>query len=151
MAKLRDFLSESDILLGLAGASKDQVLAELVAHLGVAHEHDGLLLRILQRRESLGSTGIGRGVAIPHCRTQLTSRLRVVFGRKLEGIPWDSVDGQPVNYIFLLAAPPVEVSNDYLPVLGRIAELVKEPSVPQRLGQVQTPAQFLALLEERGV
>ena len=151
MPKLREFLAESDILLELKGASKDQVLGELVAHLGAGSEHDGLLLRILQRRESLGSTGIGRGVAIPHCRTQLVSRLRVVFGRKPGGISWDAVDGQPVSYIFLLAAPPVEVSNDYLPVLGRIAELVKEPSVPQRLGQVQTPTEFLNILDERGV
>ena len=151
MPKLREFLAESDILLELKGASKDQVLAELVGHLGAGPEHDGLLLRILQRRESLGSTGIGRGVAIPHCRTQLVSRLRVVFGRKPGGISWDAVDGQPVSYVFLLAAPPVEVSNDYLPVLGRIAELVKEPSVPQRFGQVQAPVEFLNLLEERGV
>jgi mannitol/fructose-specific phosphotransferase system IIA component (Ntr-type) len=149
--KLREFLAESDILLELKGASKDQVLSELVAHLGAGPEHDGLLLRILQRREGLGSTGIGRGVAIPHCRTQLVSRLRVVFGRKPGGIAWDAVDGQPVSYIFLLAAPPIEVSNDYLPVLGRIAELVKEPSAAQRFGEVHTPADFLSLLEERGV
>jgi mannitol/fructose-specific phosphotransferase system IIA component (Ntr-type) len=54
-----------------------------------------------------------------------------------------------VSYIFLLAAPPVEVSNDYLPVLGRIAELVKEPDVPDRLGRMTTPAEFFALLEEK--
>ena len=151
MATLSDFLAESDILLELSGSSKDAALSELVAHLGVGPENQSLLLRILQRRESLGSTGIGRGVAIPHCRTQLVTRLRVVFGRRTGGIPWDAVDGQPVRFVFLLAAPPVEVSNDYLPVLGRIAELVKEPSVPERLGQVGSPADFLALLAERRV
>lgn len=151
MPTLRDFLAEPDILLDLQGASKDQVLAELIARLGVGPDNGGLLLRILQRREGLGSTGIGRGVAIPHCRTQLVARLRVVFGRQAGGIPWEAVDGQPVKYIFLLAAPPIEVSNDYLPVLGRIAELVKEPSVPERLSRVRDPAEFLALLEERRV
>jgi len=148
---LGDFLAESDVLLGLQGSTKDQVLAELVARIGAGPENDGLLLRLLQRRESLGSTGIGRGVAIPHCRTQLVSRLRVVFGRRPGGISWDAVDGQPVSYIFLLAAPPVELSNDYLPVLGRIAALVKEPTVPERLGQIQSPAEFLDLLEEKKV
>lgn len=151
MPTLRDFLAEPDILLDLQGASKDQVLAELIARLGVGPDNGGLLLRILQRREGLGSTGIGRGVAIPHCRTQLVARLRVVFGRQAGGIPWEAVDGQPVKYIFLLAAPPIEVSNDYLPVLGRIAELVKEPSVSERLSRVQDPAEFLSLLEERRV
>ena len=151
MTTLSDFLAESDVVLELHGLSKDGVLAELVAHLEVAPENQGVLLRILQRRESLGSTGIGRGVAIPHCRTQLVNRLRVVFGRRPGGIPWDAVDGQPVSYIFLLAAPPIEVSNDYLPVLGRIAELVKEPNIPERLGQVKSPAEFRALLTERRV
>jgi PTS system nitrogen regulatory IIA component len=149
--KLRDFLSESDVYLSLQGTTKDELLRELVSHLGAGPENTGLLLRIMQRRESLGSTGIGRGVAIPHCRTQLVPRLRVVFGRKPGGLPWDAVDGLPVSYVFLLAAPPVEVSNDYLPVLGRIAELVKEPDVPERLGQVQSPTEFLALLEEKKV
>lgn len=151
MTTLSDFLAESDVVLELQGASKDGVLAELVAHLGVGPENQGVLLRVLQRRESLGSTGIGRGVAIPHCRTQLVNRLRVVFGRRPGGISWDAVDGQPVSYVFLLAAPPIEVSNDYLPVLGRIAELVKEPTVPERLGQVKSPAEFRALLTERRV
>lgn len=151
MSTLSDFLAESDVVLELQGATKDAVLAELVAHLGVGPENQGVLLRVLQRRESLGSTGIGRGVAIPHCRTQLVNRLRVVFGRRPGGISWDAVDGQPVSYIFLLAAPPIEVSNDYLPVLGRIAELVKEPTVSERLGQVKSPAEFRALLAERRV
>ncbi len=139
MIKLRDFLAESDVYLSLEGTTKDELLRELVSHLGAGPENTGLLLRIMQRRESLGSTGIGRGVAIPHCRTQLVPRLRVVFGRKPGGLPWDAVDGQPVSYV------------DYLPVLGRIAELVKEPDVPERLGQVQSPAEFLALLEEKKV
>jgi len=147
--KLRDFLSESDVYLSLQAQTKEELLRELVSHLGSGPENTGLLLRLIQRRESLGSTGIGRGVAIPHCRTQLVPRLRVVFGRKPGGLSWDAVDGQPVSYVFLLAAPPVEVSNDYLPVLGRIAELVKEPDVPERLGQVKSPAEFLGLLEEK--
>ena len=151
MTTLGDFIAESDVLLDLQGSTKDQVLAELVSRIGAGPENDGLLLRLLQRRESLGSTGIGRGVAIPHCRTQLVSRLRVVFGRRPGGISWDAVDGQPVSYIFLLAAPPIELSNDYLPVLGRIAALVKEPTVPERLGQIQSPAEFLGLLEEKRV
>jgi mannitol/fructose-specific phosphotransferase system IIA component (Ntr-type) len=148
---LSDFVRESDIHLQLAGVTKDDVLASLVDSLGLAAPDAAFVLRVLQRREHLGSTGIGRGVAIPHCRTAVVDRLRIVFGRRQGGVDFDAVDNQPVFYIFLLVAPPIEISNDYLPVLGRIAQLVKEPDVPARLGEVQSAAEFLQLLAEKGV
>jgi mannitol/fructose-specific phosphotransferase system IIA component (Ntr-type) len=148
---LSDFVRESDIHLELSGETKDDVLATLVGSLELPDQDTGFILRVLQRREHLGSTGIGRGVAIPHCRTPVVSQLRIVFGRQPKGVDFDAVDNQPVFYIFLLVAPPIEVSNDYLPVLGRIAQLVKEPDVPQRLGEVTSPAEFLQLLAEKGV
>ena len=61
------------------------------------------------------------------------------------------MDGQPVSHFFLLLAPPIEVSNDCLPVLGRIAQLVKEPDVPERLATVRSADEFLALLKQKGV
>lgn len=148
---LSDFVRESDIHLQLAGVTKDDVLASLVDSLGLAAPDAAFVLRVLQRREHLGSTGIGRGVAIPHCRTAVVDRLRIVFGRRQGGVDFDAVDNQPVFYIFLLVAPPIEISNDYLPVLGRIAQLVKEPDVPGRLGEVQSATEFLQLLAEKGV
>jgi mannitol/fructose-specific phosphotransferase system IIA component (Ntr-type) len=148
---LSDFVRESDIHLQLAGVTKDDVLASLVDSLGLAAPDAAFVLRILQRREHLGSTGIGRGVAIPHCRTAVVDRLRIIFGRRQGGVDFDAVDNQPVFYIFLLVAPPIEISNDYLPVLGRIAQLVKEPDVPARLGEVQSATEFLQLLAEKGV
>ncbi|HEV8150079.1 MAG TPA: PTS sugar transporter subunit IIA [Gemmatimonadales bacterium] len=148
---LRDFLRPDDIHLSLDGATKGAVLAELVASLGLTPEHSALLLRVLERRESLGSTGIGRGVAIPHSRTQLVDRLRIVFGRRLGGIEWNAMDGQPVSFVFLLVAPPVEVSNDYLPVLGRVAQLMHDPEVPARLARALAPAEVLQLLDEKSV
>ncbi|HEU4762094.1 MAG TPA: PTS sugar transporter subunit IIA, partial [Gemmatimonadales bacterium] len=66
-------------------------------------------------------------------------------------VDFDAVDNQPVFFLFLLVAPPIEISNDYLPVLGRIAQLVKEPDVPQRLSEVTSPAEFMQLLAEKGV
>ncbi len=148
---LSDFVHESDIHLELTGSTKDDVLASLVSSLGLAAPDASFVLRVLQRREHLGSTGIGRGVAIPHCRTAVVDQLRIVFGRRPGGVDFDAVDNQPVFYIFLLVAPPIEISNDYLPVLGRIAQLVKEPDVPSRLGEVQSAAEFLQLLAEKGV
>jgi mannitol/fructose-specific phosphotransferase system IIA component (Ntr-type) len=61
------------------------------------------------------------------------------------------LDEKPVNFFFLIVAPPLEVSNQYLPVLGKIAQFSKEPDVPERLFGLTEPQQFLALLEEKGV
>jgi mannitol/fructose-specific phosphotransferase system IIA component (Ntr-type) len=110
-----------------------------------------MLYKMLKRRETLGSTGIGQNIAIPHCRSLVVNRLRVAFGRKLEGIDFKAIDDKPVNYFFLIVAPPLEVSNQYLPVLGKIAQFAKEPDVPDHLARLATPAEFLKLLEDKNI
>jgi mannitol/fructose-specific phosphotransferase system IIA component (Ntr-type) len=75
----------------------------------------------------------------------------VAFGRKPSGVDFKAIDEKPVNFFFLIVAPPLEVSNQYLPVLGKIAQFSKEPDVPGRLLEITEPKQFLALLEEKGV
>jgi mannitol/fructose-specific phosphotransferase system IIA component (Ntr-type) len=79
------------------------------------------------------------------------NRLRVAFGRKASGVDFKAIDEKPVNFFFLIVAPPLEVSNQYLPVLGKIAQFSKEADVPQRLLTLKEPKEFLALLEEKGV
>jgi mannitol/fructose-specific phosphotransferase system IIA component (Ntr-type) len=110
-----------------------------------------MLFKIVKRRENLGSTGIGRGIAIPHCRSLVVNRLRVAFGRKRDGIDFRAIDDKPVYHFFLIVAPPLEVSNQYLPVLGKIAQFAKEPDVPERLASLQRPEEFLDLLDEKNV
>jgi mannitol/fructose-specific phosphotransferase system IIA component (Ntr-type) len=110
-----------------------------------------MLFKMLKRRENLGSTGIGRGIAIPHCRSLVVNRLRVAFGRKRDGVDFKAIDDKPVHFFFLIVAPPLEVSNQYLPVLGKIAQFSKEADVPGRLLALESPAAFMALLEEKRV
>ena len=149
--ELREFFSEDAIKLNLSGSSKDEILKELIGLLALDEKSEGMLFKMLKRRENLGSTGIGRSIAIPHCRSLVVSKLRVAFGRKPEGLDFRAIDEKPVRFFFLIVAPPLEVSNQYLPVLGKIAQFSKEPDVPERLLQLQTPAEFMALLEEKGV
>jgi PTS system nitrogen regulatory IIA component len=148
---LKDFFTTDSITLTLRGESKDEVLAELVGLLRMDERSSGTLLRIIQRRENLGSTGIGRGIAIPHCRSLVVNRLRVAFGHRREGVDYQAVDSKPVCNFFLIVAPPLEISNQYLPVLGKIAQFVKEPDVPDRLAALRTSEDFLHLLEEKRV
>ena len=148
---LKDFFSPDALTFNLRGGSKDEVLAELVGLLRMDERSTGTLLRIIQRRENLGSTGIGRGIAIPHCRSLVVSRLRLAFGTRKEGVEYQAIDGKPVSHFFLIVAPPLEISNQYLPVLGKIAQFAKEPDVPDRLGELRSPDDFWRLLEEKGV
>ena len=147
--RLRDFFEPGAVALDLQGASKDDVLAEMVALLGVDERSRMTLLRLVQRREHLGSTGIGRGVAVPHCRSLAVTRLRVAFGRHQGGVDFSAIDHRPVHSVFLLVAPPAEVANQYLPVLGKIAQLAKDPVVPDRLARLSSVEEFLALLDQK--
>ncbi len=147
--KLREFFSADAIKLELEGTTKEELLKELILLLSLDEKSEGMLFKMLKRRENLGSTGIGRGIAIPHCRSLVVSRLRVVFGRKPGGVDFKAIDDKPVYNFFLIVAPPMEVSNQYLPVLGKIAQFAKEPDVPDRLGQLGSPEDFLRLLEQQ--
>lgn len=151
LMQLREFFSPDAISLDLQGSDRDAVLAELVGLLGVGDRQGEILLRVLQRREGLGSTGLGRGIAIPHCRSLVANRLRLAYGRNRAGVEFQAIDGQPVHHFFLIVAPPLEISNQYLPVLGRIAQFAKEPDIPERLSTLRTPDEFFRLLEQKGV
>jgi mannitol/fructose-specific phosphotransferase system IIA component (Ntr-type) len=148
---LREFFAEDAIKLSLGGTTKDDILKELVQLLQLDDKSQGLLFKMLKRRENLGSTGIGRGIAIPHARSLVVNRLRVAFGRKAEGIDYKAIDDQPAQLFFMIVAPPLEVSNQYLPVLGKIAQFAKEEDVPKRLLEIKTPGEFLKLIEEKGL
>ena len=149
--ELREFFSEEAVQLELQGTSKDEVLKELIGLLKLEEKSEGMLYKMLKRRENLGSTGIGRGIAIPHCRSLVVNRLRVAFGRKREGVDFKAIDDKPVNFFFLIVAPPLEISNQYLPVLGKIAQFSKETDVPTRLLEMTSAAEFMSLLEEKRV
>lgn len=149
--ELRELFDKEAINLDLKGETKDEILKELIGLLELDEKSEGILFKMLKRRENLGSTGIGRGIAIPHCRSLVVNKLRVAFGRKPDGVEFNAIDQQPVYYFFLIVAPPLEVSNQYLPVLGKIAQFAKEPDVPARLAELEKPEDFIRLLEEKGI
>jgi PTS system nitrogen regulatory IIA component len=147
--RIRDFLEANTMRVPLRASTRDEAFVELVGTLGIGDRATATVVRQLQRRETLGSTGFGAGIAIPHCRTLAVSRLRMAFGHSPEGIPWGASDGQPVHAVFLIVAPPSEVSNQYLQVLGRVAQLVHDATVPPRLRRLATEQDLLALLDQK--
>jgi nitrogen PTS system EIIA component len=148
--KLRTLFADHAVTLDLRSDEKDDILRELIELLGLDEKSEAILFKTLKRRENLGSTGIGKGIAIPHCRSLVVDELQLAYGRKPRGVEFKAIDGAPVHHFFLIVAPPLEVSNQYLPVLGKIAQFAKDPEIPERLGQISQPEEFLELLERRG-
>jgi len=147
--RLRELFTTEVVKLDLESETKVDVLQELVTLLGLDGKSEATLIKTLKRRENLGSTGIGKGIAIPHCRSLVVNRLRLAYGRKVSGMDFNSIDGAPVHNFFLIVAPPLEVSNQYLPVLGKIAQFAKDPEVPGQLLRLTDPQGFLDLLDEK--
>jgi mannitol/fructose-specific phosphotransferase system IIA component (Ntr-type) len=148
---LREFFATDAISLDLKSETKEDVLKELIGLLRLDEKSVGTLLKKLQQREELGSTGIERGFAIPHARSLVVNKLRVAFGRKPGGVDYKSIDGKPAQFFFLIVAPPLEVSNQYLPVLGKIATFAKDPDVPKKLLELGSTEGFLKMIEAKGI
>ena len=148
---LREFFTADSVALPLAAMTKEEALAELVGLLSTDDKSSETLLKMLHRREALGSTGVGRGVAVPHCRSLVVNRLQLAYGYSPAGLAFDAADDLPVHHIFLIVAPPNEMSNQYLPTLGKIAQLAKEPGVPEQLAKLTSSDEFFQLLADKGV
>lgn len=146
---LRELFTADAVELALESDDKDGVLKELVSLLDLDEKSEGILYKTLKRRENLGSTGIGKGIAIPHCRSLVVNRLRLAYGRKTAGLDFNAIDSAPVKNFFLIIAPPLEVSNQYLPVLGKIAQFAKDPEVPGLLSELKSVDAFLKLLDKK--
>ncbi len=151
--KLSAIISNSKIILKLRSRTKNGVLKELVSHLQMEAKAKDILLKTLMKREEMGSTGVGKGIAIPHARTLLVKEFTLIIGLAKRGIPFNAIDNKPANVFFLLIAPPQEPSNSYLIALGKIAELARGIAKDGKLFDVTEEEKFLRIIkeiEERG-
>lgn len=141
------FLTAESVQLELQATSREMALEGMVTLLQLPDRGRATLLRLLARRELLGSTAVGRGIAIPHCRSLVVPRVRMAYGRLQQQLPWDAIDGEPVRHIFLIVAPPVEVSNQYLPTLGQLARATRQPAFRAALDAASTGTEIERLLK----
>jgi PTS system nitrogen regulatory IIA component len=148
--KITDILPESLVIPALQGHTKEDVIRELAGHLSDVHpEIDaGRLVDVLWERERLGSTAIGDGIAIPHGKLPGIKAVLGAFGRHVEGVDFQSLDGNPSQLFFLLVAPEDSVGL-HLKALARVSRLLKDPEFRARL--LTAPAQsdlYRAIREE---
>ncbi len=148
---LSDLLTPATIQLQLRGTNRDAVLAELIEHIPSIVGQPAAkqtLLRALQEREDLHSTGIGEGIALPHARNALVGmvdRAVIVFGRHPAGVPYGADDRIPAKVFFLLVATNV---SEHLRLLARISRLLRAPKLRQELLKVDKAENVLKLLRD---
>lgn len=144
--KILDILDKQMIIPQLASTSKEGVLRELIR--AIAHVEkqvdENRLMEILLERESLGSTGIGEGVAIPHGKSKDVKRLLASFGRSLAGMDFQAMDGKPTHLFFLLVAPE-NSAGTHLKALARISRLMKDNVFRKRLMEASSGEEIYSL------
>jgi mannitol/fructose-specific phosphotransferase system IIA component (Ntr-type) len=143
--------TESSIVLGHQASSKEEALSsfldELVVKGVLQREHLKEISSALGKRESLGSTGIGNGVAVPHAKLKTLDRAVVALACLPDGVDYAAIDGEPVHILFLLLSPTKEGST-HVGLLKWIATLARSADFRRFLLRSQTPRDVLALIEE---
>lgn len=147
--ELLSFFDESRFVPTLRARTKTGVLKELTNALAEDEEirHPDVLLEALESREKLGSTGIGKEVAIPHSRTLSVPRLKVLVARSKKGVDWGSSDGKPVKLFFAVVAPPQEREHHYLPLLGALVSAMQHKKNRDAIGSAKNWEGVVAALE----
>lgn len=146
--EIRDILDLRGVIPRLRATSKKQLLQELAARgAELTGLHERTIFDVLLERERLGSTGSGRGIAIPHGRLAGLKNLVGVFARLDEPVDFESIDGQPVDLVFMLLAPAT-AGADHLKALSNISRLLRREDVVERLrGSDRAEAIFALLIE----
>ena len=147
--KIVDFLNEKAVTANIKASSKEGVIRELVDLLAKAEgiKNKEELVKTLLNRETLGSTGIGQGVGIPHGKTNTAKKLVAAFGICHSGVNFDALDGEPVFIFFLLVAPE-DSAGPHLKALARISRLLKDKFFRESLIALTDEKAILKLIRE---
>jgi nitrogen PTS system EIIA component len=148
---LADLIAPEGVYPALKAKTKKQALQDVAQKASALTGIDARdIFDTLLQRERLGSTGVGRGIAIPHGRLPALKRIVTVFARLDEPIDFEALDNEPVDLIFLLLAPE-HAGADHLKALARISRLLREPSTIERLRNSRDRAALYSVLTEPAV
>lgn len=147
--KISQLLSLDTIKLNLVATNKDEVINQLVDVLWNAGKLNdkALYKEEILKRESLSSTGIGERIAIPHAKTSAVKNASLALGIYKGGVDYDSLDGEPVNIVFMIAAPE-GANNEHLETLSRLSVLLMNPEFKNGLLNAKTPQEVISLLDK---
>jgi PTS system nitrogen regulatory IIA component len=147
--ELTDLLKPESVIANLKATSKKQALQELSKRIAEIIDQDERdIFEILLKREKLGTTGVGDGIAIPHGKLKSLEKLHGFFARLERPVDFDSIDERPVDLIFLLLAPE-SAGADHLKALARVSRLLRDKDNCEKLRGSDNPEAIYALLIEQ--
>jgi nitrogen PTS system EIIA component len=148
--RMSDFVVRDAIIPELPATNKEGVIRAMVESLRAAGQFRGAdledIIRAILKREFLGSTGIGRGVAIPHTKHNSVERLIGTVALSNKGIAFDSLDGEPVH-VFVLLISPQDRPGDHLRALENVSRSLRDDNFVRALRAATTREEILALLD----
>jgi len=143
---IADLLTPASVIARLRATSKKQALQELARRAAeVTGEPERAIFSTLMKRERLGTTGVGNGIAIPHGKLASLTRLHGMFARLDQPIDFDAIDDRPVDLIFLLLAPESS-GADHLKALARVSRLLRDKAACEKLRGTDDAEALYALL-----
>jgi len=145
--RVDQILKLEGIIPDLLVSTKEEAVRELIhamAELGYLCDEEQAESDIASREQKL-TTGIGRGIAVPHARTHATDRLRVVFARHKEGVDWGSLDGSPVHFVVLMVSPP-DAPGPHLQFLAEMVRLLNDENIQEKILNATTARGILRIL-----
>ncbi len=147
--RISDILRKDVIKIELKGHTKEEVINELcnviVDYWGIKDKNE-FLDKILER-ESIESTGIGRGIALPHARTDAVRGVVIAFGRSLKGIDYNSWDQKPVYMVFMIGSSH-DSNSDYIKILSSLSCILRIDEFRERIMEAKTPDEIIDTIKE---
>ena len=145
---LLDILSPASVMSSIRASGKKQVIQDISTKAGeLLQRPDREIFETLLQRERLGSTGVGNGIAIPHGKLPKLDRMFGLFARLEKPVDFEALDGAPVDLVFLLLAPE-SAGADHLKALARVARLLRDSEVADRLRAARDQEALYALLTQ---
>ena len=143
---LLSYFHEDLFISELKASNREDVLKEMVDFLATKEKisNTTLIYDLVKKREDLGSTSIGDGIAIPHCRSIAVEKLTVLCALKSKGLAFKSPDNKPVKLFFLVVAPPQDIN--YLVFLGKLVEILTDKKVKKELFAIASFQEFTELI-----
>jgi nitrogen PTS system EIIA component len=149
IVEIGDLITPKSVFAQLRAANKKQALQELARRASaMTGVHERMIYEVLIERERLGTTGIGMGIGIPHGKLAGLDALYGIFARLERPIPFDAIDDQPVDLIFLLLAPE-NAGADHLKALALVSRLLRDRAVCEKLRGTDNADALYALLTDR--
>ena len=147
--QLSDIIDTQSILPAVQAGNKKQLLQQLSAHAAkLTGLQERAIFETLMQREKLGSTGLGKGIAIPHGRFPGLERVRGLFARVPQKVDFEAPDHMPVDIVFLLMAPE-GAGADHLKALARVSRLLREDALVEKLRATSDPDALYALITDK--